>query len=83
MKFIKGDNRTQITLFPVSLEQAIDEDNEVRIIDLFVDSLSLGNYGFKMEYVENGRPAYHPSDKTQNKPVKRDQLFTQNLNILF
>ena len=62
MKFIKGDNRTQINLFPVSLEHAIDEDNEVRIIDLFVDSLSLEEYGFKMEYVENGRPAYHPSD---------------------
>ena len=62
MKFIKGHNRTQINLFPVSLEHAIDEDNEVRIIDLFVDSLSLEDYGFKIEYVENGRPAYHPSD---------------------
>jgi len=62
MKFIKGHNRTQINLFPVSLEHAIDEDNEVRIINLFVDSLSLQEYGFEMEYVENGRPAYHPSD---------------------
>ena len=62
MKFIQGTNRNQAILFPVSLEQSIDEDNEVRIIDLFVDSLSLQNYGFEMEYVENGRPAYHPSD---------------------
>jgi len=62
MKFIKGHNRTQINLFPVSLEHAIDEDNEVRIIDLFVDSISLEDYGFEMKYVENGRPAYHPSD---------------------
>ena len=62
MKFIKGDNRTQINLFPVSLEHAINENNEVRIIDLFVDSVSLEDYGFKIEYVENGRPAYHPSD---------------------
>ena len=62
MKFIKGNNRTQINLFPVSLEHAIDGDNEVRIIDLFVDSLSLEDYGFKIEYVENGRPAYHPAD---------------------
>jgi len=64
MKFIQGTNRNQVNLFPVSLEQSIDEDNEVRIIDLFVDSLSLQNYGFEMEYVENGRPAYHPSDLT-------------------
>ena len=62
MKFIQGTNRNQVNLFPVSLEQSIDEDNEIRIIDLFVDSLSLQDYGFKVEYVENGRPAYHPSD---------------------
>jgi len=62
MKFIQGQNRTQINLFPVSLDQTIDADNEVRIIDLFVDSLSIKDYGFRTDYVENGRPAYHPSD---------------------
>lgn len=62
MKFITGTDRSQATLFPVTLEQSIDQDNEVRILDLFVDSLSLEDYGFEMEYVENGRPAYHPSD---------------------
>jgi transposase len=62
MKFIQGYNRTQINLFPVSLDQSIDPDNEVRIIDLFVDSLSIKDFGFRMDFVENGRPAYHPSD---------------------
>jgi transposase len=62
MKFINGQNRNQITLFPVSLEQSIDGDNEVRLIDLFVDSLSVKDYGFRTDYPENGRPAYHPSD---------------------
>jgi transposase len=62
MKFIQGHNRTQINLFPVSLDQSIDPDNEVRIIDLFVDSLSIKDYGFRMDYIENGRPAYHPAD---------------------
>jgi transposase len=62
MKFIQGHDRSQIHLFPVSLEQSIDEDNEVRIIDLFVDSLSLHDLGFKKDYIENGRPAYHPAD---------------------
>jgi len=62
MKFIQGHNRTQINLFPVSLDQTIDADNEVRIIDLFVDSLSIKNFGFRTDYNENGRPAYHPSD---------------------
>ncbi len=62
MKFIQGHDRTQTHLFTVSLEQSIDKDNEVRIIDLFVDSLSLLDYGFKMEFIENGRPAYHPGN---------------------
>ena len=62
MKFIQGQDRNQTTLFPVSLEQSIDPDNEVRIIDLFVDSLPLKDYGFKTDYQENGRPAYRPGD---------------------
>lgn len=62
MKFIEGHNRNQIYLFPVSLDQSIDPDNEVRIIDLFVDSLSIKDYGFRTDFPENGRPAYHPSD---------------------
>jgi transposase len=62
MKFIQGHNRSQINLFPVSLDQSIDPDNEVRIIDLFVDSLSIKDYGFRTDFVENGRPAYHPAD---------------------
>jgi transposase len=62
MKFIQGQNRTQINLFPVSLDQSIDPDNEVRMIDLFVDSLSIKDYGFRTDFTENGCPAYHPSD---------------------
>ncbi|TFG42012.1 MAG: IS1182 family transposase, partial [Bacteroidia bacterium] len=62
MKFIQGHNRNQTQLFPVSLDQSIDLENEVRIIDLFVKSLPLKNYGFRVDFPENGRPAYHPSD---------------------
>lgn len=62
MKFIEGKNRTQIPLFADSLDAAIDACNEIRLIDLFVDSLKLVDFGFKMEFIENGRPAYHPKD---------------------
>jgi transposase len=61
-KYIQGQNRSQTYLFPVSIDDAIDPENEVRVIDLFVDSLNLGDYGFKVVFVENGRPAYHPAD---------------------
>lgn len=62
MKFIQGHDRNQTHLFPVSLEQSIDADNEVRVIDLFVDSLNLADFGFEMDFIDNGRPAYQPAD---------------------
>jgi len=62
MKYIQGQNRTQTYLFPVSIDEAVDANNDVRLIDLFVDSLDLVNFGFKVEHNENGRPAYHPTD---------------------
>lgn len=62
MKYIKGQNRTQTYLFPVSMDDAIGAGNEVRVIDVFVDGLSLDGYGFKIDHGENGGPAYHPGD---------------------
>ena len=62
MKFIQGQDRSQISLFPVSLDTAIDQNNEVRLIDLFVESLELRSLGFDLGFVDNGRPAYHPKD---------------------
>jgi len=61
MKFITGQDRQQTHLFPVSLEESIELDNEVRVIDLFVESLPLKEFGFDMDFIENGRPAYHPA----------------------
>ena len=61
-KFIIGSDRSQIPLFASSMDQAIAQDNQVRLIDLFVDSLKLADYGFDFTFVENGRPAYHPAD---------------------
>lgn len=62
MKFITGTNRNQLPLFALSIDEAIEQNNQIRLIDLFVDSLSLADFGFKFDFIENGRPAYHPSD---------------------
>jgi transposase len=62
MKFIQGQDRSQLSLIPLSLDAAIDSDNEVRLIDLFVDNLNLVEMGFAVDFIENGRPAYHPAD---------------------
>jgi transposase len=59
--FIKGTCRTQATLFPDRLDDYITEENTIRVIDAFIDSLDLSNLGFKTVSADTGRPAYHPS----------------------
>jgi transposase len=62
MQFIQGKNREQSLLFPESLDQIIDQDNEVRIIDLFVESIKIEDFQFNIKTTKEGRPAYHPKD---------------------
>ena len=61
-RFVEGVDREQGTLFPVLLDDWIDEDNPVRVIDVFVDELDLGELGFGgVDPKATGRPSYHPS----------------------
>ncbi len=62
MKYIQGLDRKQTSIFPISMDMAIDSDNEVRLIDFFVDCLDIQQMGFSVDHGENGRPAYHPKD---------------------
>lgn len=62
MKYQQGQDREQLHIFPVSMEAAISHDNEVRMIELFVESLDMETLGFKVDHIENGRPAYNPKD---------------------
>lgn len=59
--FIQGTDRHQVTLFPESLDDFIDQENPVRIIDGFIDSLKLIDLGFVTIASHTGRPGYHPS----------------------
>ena len=45
-RFVEGVDRSQSTLFPERLEDWIGADNPVRVIDVFVDDLDLGELGF-------------------------------------
>lgn len=61
-RFIQGVDRSQITLFPDRLEDWIGEDNSVRVIDVFVDELDLGDLGFShVTPRATGRPGYQAS----------------------
>jgi transposase len=61
MDYIEGFSRDQLVLFPESLDEYLSEDNPVRFIDAFVESLDLQTLGFKHAVLnETGRPPYHP-----------------------
>ena len=63
MDYITGKPRTQLVLIESSLEEKIEQDNPVRIIDAFVNSCKLEEFGFKRaKHASEGRPPYHPGD---------------------
>jgi len=63
MAYIKGSDRHQITLFPETIDDYITEDNEVRVIEAYVNSLDLNKLGFtKATFKPTGRPPYDPKD---------------------
>lgn len=61
MGYIQGSDRSQITFFPESLDEYISENNPVRVIDAFVDSINLIKAGFtRATPAKEGRPGYDP-----------------------
>ena len=62
MSYIEGEERNQSVLFPEVLDDYIREDNPVRFIDGYVDSLNLVELGFTHATTnETGRPPYSPA----------------------
>jgi transposase len=63
MDFISGAIREQITLLPDSIDHYVDDNNSVRVIEAYVNSLDLSALGFsKPEPHGTGRPMYDPKD---------------------
>jgi len=61
-RFVEGEDRSQSTLFPERLDDFVGTDNPVRVVDVFVNELDLGDLGFdRVNPRATGRPSYHPS----------------------
>ncbi len=61
-RFIQGEDRTQATLLPELLDDYVADTNPVRVVDVFVDELDLGQLGFEgVDPAATGRPAYQPA----------------------
>jgi len=63
MSYIEGESRCQSVLLPDLLDDYITEDNPVRFLDAFVDSLRFEALGVTRSVPEaTGRPPYDPRD---------------------
>lgn len=60
---VQGFHRRQQILLPHLVDDYVPEDNSVRFVSAFVDSLDLASLGFThTESQETGRPSYDPAD---------------------
>ncbi len=62
-QYKKGINRGQAEIFPPSLDEYISENNPVRAIDAYVETLDLTKLGFGKTTANvnaSGQPAYPP-----------------------
>lgn len=63
MRYIEGVSRKRRIAYPEYLDDYITEDNPVRVIEAFVDSLDLVELGFmRANPASTGRPGYNPAD---------------------
>jgi transposase len=61
-RFVEGEDRRQGVLLPEYLDDFVAEENQVRVIEAFVDELDLAALGFEgITPAATGRPSYHPS----------------------
>jgi transposase len=61
-RYIEGEDRSQVTLLPACLDDYVEAENPVRVVEVFVDGLDLGELGFVgVAPAATGRPAYHPA----------------------
>lgn len=63
MSFVRGEDRSQSTLFPLSLDELVPTEHVCRVIEAFAQRLPLAELGFsKARPKGTGRPPYDPAD---------------------
>lgn len=62
MAFITGIDRNQKIMFPEYVEDYISDDNPIRVIEEYVETINFKEMGFtKTTEIRAGAPGYHPS----------------------
>lgn len=62
-RYVKSDDRNQLSLIPMSLDDMIPEDAEVRALEVIVEKMDIRSLDFKYtETKQTGRPPFDPVD---------------------
>ena len=62
MAYKHGENREQLTLEPMCLDDYIGEDSVCRVIDAYISGLNIAEVGFKYAQTKRkGCPPYDPA----------------------
>jgi transposase len=60
-RYVEGWDRCQSFLLPERVDDCVDENNPVRVIEVFVGQVGLAALGFcRAVLADTGRPGYHP-----------------------
>lgn len=63
MRYIEGQSRDQVLVFPEVIDDYVQKDNPVRFIDSFIDMLDMVELGFTHSTTSiTGRKPYNPKD---------------------
>ena len=63
MAYTIGENREQLTLMPLCLDDYVGDDSICRVIDAYVNSLNMVALGFRYAETKTmGRPPFDPAD---------------------
>ena len=62
-RYVQGENREQIRIEPLCLDDMVGEENAVRAIDAIVEHMNIPLLGFKYsETKSTGRKPFAPAD---------------------
>ena len=63
MSHLTGTHREQLNMFPLSMDEMVDQENPVRVVDLFVNRFDFVKLGFAHAIpAGEGRPPFAPAD---------------------
>ena len=63
VEYRRGIPREQLVLYTQCIDELVEQENIVRILDAYIDTLDMSQLGFRKNANTTGAPAYRPQVK--------------------